>query len=387
MVSGQTILSRAVDRWRMTGGVLYEGRAPLYDRFEPVAVEGLSADHAPASTFAAGGLLSRWLRVNRRGLAIPDSIGVFERAPVEEQLELQRMGAVLAVPLVHGDRLIGWIALIGQQPAGMRDSTTDLPKDVQQWAADLHAVREAAEAATRAETLAQSNRLSLAGQMAAGIAHEVRNPLAAVRSIIQLVRSDDAPAEDRLRLMGNAMAEIDRVNAVLTGMLTLGRPSQARVETIDLAEVLADALSVCGAYARSHGQVIQRGLAGRVPVVGDPHELRQVFVNVLLNACQASGPGGTIHVEIGTADATDRSRQAVVNVRDSGSGIPVAIVDRVFEPFFTTKADGGGLGLALCREAMYRHNGEIVLSSEEGVGTIVTIRLPAQGADVENPGC
>lgn len=386
MGSGHTVLRRAVAQWRMTGGVLYQGRAPLHDRFEPAAVEGLPADCVPTSTFAASSLLSRWLRVNHRGLAIPDSIGVFECAPVEEQLELQRIGAVLAVPLVHGDKLIGWIALVGPQPAGLIDSTTDLPEDVRQWAAELHAEQEASDAAARAETLAQSNRLSLAGRMAAGIAHEVRNPLAAVRSIIQLVRSNDAPAEDRLRLLGNAMAEIDRVNGVLTGMLTLGRPSQARVETIDLTDVLADALSVCSAYARSHGQVIQRGPAGRVPVLGDPHELRQVFVNVLLNACQASAPGGAIHVEIGVADEADGARQAVVSVRDSGSGIPATVAARVFEPFFTTKADGGGLGLALCREAMYRHNGEILLSSEEGVGTMVTIRLPAQGADVEHPG-
>lgn len=386
MGSGHTVLRRAVAQWRMTGGVLYEGRAPLHDRFEPTAVEGLPADCVPTSTFATGSLLSRWLRVNRRGLAIPDAIGVCEVAPVAEQQELQRIGAVLAVPLVHREDLIGWIALVGPQPAGLVDSTTDLPEEVRQWAAELHAEREAADAAARAETLAQSNRLSLAGRMAAGIAHEVRNPLAAVRSIIQLVRSDDAPAEDQRRLMGNAIAEIDRVNGVLTGMLTLGRPSEARVDTLDLTGVLADALSVCGAYARSHGQVIHRGPAGRVPVVGDPHELRQVFVNVLLNACQASAPGGTIHVEIGVADGPDGARLAEVSVRDSGSGIPAAVVERVFEPFFTTKADGGGLGLALCREAMYRHNGEILLSSEPGVGTMVTIRLPAQGADAENPG-
>jgi signal transduction histidine kinase len=143
---------------------------------------------------------------------------------------------------------------------------------------------------------------------------------------------------------------------------------------------------MCGAYARSHGQIIQRGPSSRVIVLGDRHELRQVFVNVLLNACQASAPGGRINVDIGVAAGADGAPLAVVTIRDSGTGIPAAVVERVFEPFFTTKADGGGLGLALCREAMYRHNGEVMLSSAEGVGTMVTIRLPAQGADGENTG-
>jgi signal transduction histidine kinase len=385
MVSGQTVLHAAVARWGMAGGVLYEGRRPLHDRFEATAAEGV-AGGVPTATFAARGLLSRWLRVNQRGLAIPDTIGVLEGAPPDEQRELHRLGATLAVPLVHQDVLIGWIALIGPQPPDVVDSTSSLPPEVQRWADELQGERDASEAAARAETLAQSNRLSLAGRIAAGIAHEVRNPLATVRSIVQLVQSDDAPAEDRQRLMGNVLAQIDRVNGVLTGMLTLGRPSQARIETIDLADVVTDALSVCSAYARSHGQVIQRGLSTRIAVAGDPHELRQVFVNVLLNACQASKPGGTIHVDLGVDVASDGALHAVVSVRDSGSGVPASIIERVFEPFFTTKADGGGLGLALCRDAMYRHNGDILLSSEVGVGTIVTIRLPAQGTDVQNPG-
>lgn len=384
---GQTVLRRAVVHWHMTGGVLYEAQAPRHERFEPAAVVGLPEELAPPASFAATSLLPRWLRVNRRCLAVPDTIGVFAASPPDEQQELRRIGAALAVPLVHADGLLaGWLALVGPRPPNLIQPTADLPTDVHQWAAELQTERQQAEAAARAETLAQSNRLGLAGRMAAGIAHEVRNPLAAVRSIIQLVRSDDAPSADRHRLLGNAMAEIDRVNVVLTGMLTLGRPSEARVETIDLTEVLADALSICSAYARSHGQVIHRGPATRIPVLGDRHELRQVFVNVLLNACQASAPGGVIHTDIDLTEGPDGAHLAVVSIRDAGRGIPRAIVDRVFEPFFTTKADGGGLGLALCREAMYRHNGEVLLSSDEGVGTVVTIRLPAQGADGENSG-
>lgn len=383
MVSGQAVLRVALEKWGMTGGVLYEIQ-PAHNRFEATAAEGL-AGGIPTATFSASSLLSRWLRVNRRGLAVPDAIGVLEHAPAGEQQELLRLGATMAIPLLLSDSLIGWMALVGPRLGIFVDSVTDLPPEVHHWAETIQTQRDAAEAAVRAETLAQSNRLSLAGRMAAGIAHEVRNPLAAVRSIVQLVQNDNAPADDRLRLMSNAIAEIDRVNHVLTGMLTLSRPSPSRVEVFDLTEVVTDALSICGAYARSHGQAIHHKLAGHTIVVGDPHELRQVFVNVLLNACQASRRGNVIHVELAVSSRIDAAMQAVVSVRDSGYGIPTAIVPRVFEPFFTTKADGGGLGLALCREAMYRHNGEISLTSEEGVGTIVTICLPLQGADAQNP--
>ncbi len=380
---GQAVLRHAAVYWQASGGVLYEAHPPLFDRFEPSAVDGLG-ESLPTVGFATGGSLPRWLRVNRRCLAVPDTIGIFDSTPAEDQQELLRLGTNLAVPLVLPGRLIGWVALSGcQAPVGSGGS--DLPPGSQRWATDLHAARQAADAAARAETLSRSNRLSLAGRMAAGIAHEVRNPLAAVRSIIQLVRSDEVPEGDRERLLGNAMAEIDRVNAVLTGMLTLGRPTQARIESVDLGEVLADAIAVCSAYARTHGQLIHLGQSQQVLVFADRHELRQVFVNVVLNACQASASGGTIHAEVSLETFVEGTPEAIVRIRDSGKGVPKSVVGRVFEPFFTTKTDGGGLGLALCREAVCRHNGDVMLSSEEGVGTVVTVRLPAQGVNGKNP--
>jgi len=382
MGAGHAVLHHAAVHWQANGGVLYEAHPPRFDRFEASAVEGLDASLAAAG-FSASGLLPRWLRVNRRGLAIPDNIGVFDSISSDEQQGLLRLGANLAIPLVLRGRLIAWLALSGcQRTVGL--GQLELPAASQQWATDLYSAREAADEAERAEALSRSNRLSLAGRMAAGIAHEVRNPLAAVRSIIQLVKSDEVPEGDRQLLLGNAMVEIDRVNTVLTGMLTLGRPSQARIESVDLAEVLADAISVCSAYARTHGQLIRLGQAEHVQVYADRHELRQVFVNVVLNACQASASGGTIYAEVSIEKHASGSLDAIVRIRDSGKGIPRSVVDRVFEPFFTTKADGGGLGLALCREAVCRHNGEVMLSSEEGVGTVVTVRLPAQGANGEN---
>jgi signal transduction histidine kinase len=385
MDAGHVVLRHAAVHWQASGGVLFEATPPRFDRFEASAVEGLDAS-LDTPTFAAASLLPRWLRVNRDSLAIPDNIGVFDSLSSSEQQGLLRLGANLAVPLVQNGRLVGWLALSGCKSPARSGGASELPADSQQWAADLCAARQAADAAARAETISRSNRLSLAGRMAAGIAHEIRNPLAAVRSIIQLIRSDEVPQADCQRLLGNAIAEIDRVNTVLTGMLTLGRPSQARVESVDLIEVLADAVSVCSAYARAHGQLIQVSQTGPIFVHADRHELRQVFVNVVLNACQASSSGGRIHAEVSLEDQPDGSLEAMVRIRDSGKGIPKSVVDRVFEPFFTTKADGGGLGLTLCREAVCRHNGDVLLSSEEGVGTVVTIRLPAQGANGENIG-
>jgi len=235
--------------------------------------------------------------------------------------------------------------------------------------------RQRARDQARGELVARSNRLALAGQMAAGVAHEVRNPLAAVRSIVQMVQDEMDPGTEHPRLLDTVLLEVDRVNQVLTGMLSLGRPTAGRTELIDITALVSDAIAFCGAYARAKGQRVSHEGASALMVVGDAHELRQVCVNILLNACQASRDGQTIHVETDRRDGVDRA-VAAVRVVDQGAGIPHDLLAKVFEPFFTTKVNGGGLGLSLCREAMQRHGGDIVISSKAGEGTEVLLTFP-----------
>jgi signal transduction histidine kinase len=221
--------------------------------------------------------------------------------------------------------------------------------------------------------------------MAAGIAHEVRNPLAAVRSMVQLVRDETVPFGDRNRLLDNVVTEVDRVNRVLSGMLALGRPTAARDERTDLAALATDAVSFCQAYAKQRGEIIQASFSESLWVQGDPHELRQVLVNLLLNACQASEAGQTILVDGASKAELGYTPQVVIRIMDSGEGMPRSVLDQAFEPFFTTKQDGGGLGLSICRDAVRRHGGSITIASELHVGTIVSVELP-QAPNASNPG-
>jgi signal transduction histidine kinase len=220
--------------------------------------------------------------------------------------------------------------------------------------------------------------LSITGQLAASIAHEVRNPLAAIRSTVQMIRDEDAAPNEHGRLLNTVIDEVDRVNDVLSHMLVLGRPHTTRQESCNVAEIADSASDFCSPYAKRRGQQIVRTGTETLWVQGDPHELRQVLVNVLLNACQASGSQAIVLVETVCELSGSEGPWAIVRVSDRGTGIPARDLPRVFEAFFSTKTDGGGLGLSLCREIVLRHNGKIEIDSTPDVGTTVTVYLPSQ---------
>lgn len=367
-------LRSVADVFAASGGVLFELPHPTDSAFQITAALDQSTSRLQDLTVSKGSLLPRWLRVNASVLPLPDSVGVFNALPVAEQNVLRTLHSELAVPLIHDDELVAWVSLNAVQSPPLRPGQID--SHILEAAAQLGAVRKTARERASAEVALRSNRLSVAGQMAAGIAHEVRNPLAAVRSMVQLVRSETAPVADRHRLLDNVVAEVDRVNRVLTGMMALGRPTAARDERSDLATVAADAVNFCQAYAKQHGQIIRAMLPESLWVQGDPYELRQVMVNLLLNACQASITGQTIVVDGASKSDVGGKPQVVVRIMDTGEGMPRHVLDRVFEPFFSTKQDGGGLGLSICRDAVQRHGGNITIASEPKVGTVVSVELP-----------
>jgi signal transduction histidine kinase len=218
--------------------------------------------------------------------------------------------------------------------------------------------------------------LSVAGELAATAAHEIRNPLAAIRSLVQFVKDVWPPAEERSQLLGEVLEEVDRVDRTVGNLLQLSRPQATRQDVLDLADVLTRSVQFIAPYARKRQlQLSAPAITGTLSVVGDPHELRQVIVNVLLNACQACAPGGEIVATARTVPVED-APWAEISIRDTGHGVAAADLARVFDPFFTTKPDGTGLGLAICREVLHRHHGTITLTSTPGAGSDVILRLP-----------
>ena len=234
---------------------------------------------------------------------------------------------------------------------------------------DLTELRKMEESVRRAE------RLAVVGGLAAGVAHEIRNPLASISGSIELLRTMPQADDDSRALMTIVTREIDRLNLLLTDLLDYANPRPMRVAPLDLAELVRDTVRVFGQDRSLAGVAVELVGEEDLPAVemeGDAAKLRQVLWNLLRNAAEAAGRGGgRVRVELRRGDD-----EAQVRVEDDGPGIPPEHRDRLFEPFFTTKARGTGLGLATVHSLVTDHRGTIEVDSDPGRGTCFTVRLP-----------
>jgi PAS domain S-box-containing protein len=233
--------------------------------------------------------------------------------------------------------------------------------------ADITA-RKAAE-----ERLAQQAALARVGQMAAVVAHEVRNPLAGIKGAIQVLMSRRSPDDGELPVMRDIVVRIDSLSELINDLMVFARPRPPRLAVVELHSMIADAVTMVRRDPAAHGvEILVEG--EDVPVAADLELVRATMLNLLLNAAQAMAGQGQIVVSTRQA-GTD----AVIEVRDTGPGIPAEIREQIFEPFFTTKARGGGLGLPIARRTAELHGGALTVDcpDDEG-GTVVTLTLPVR---------
>ena len=211
------------------------------------------------------------------------------------------------------------------------------------------------------------------GEFAAGLAHEVRNPLTAIR--IDLQRADEKlDGDSALRVpIRRALGQVERLDATVTGALRLARSGHVSDATVDVLVPLDAAMHGAEpAMARSGATLEVAFPSGAgVPVRGDAAALEQLFLNLLLNAAQSFDNGGVVRVGVEADDGVVR-----VTIRDAGRGMTPEVKARLFEPFYTTRADGTGLGLPMARRIARAHGGEIEVESVPGAGTTVVVRLP-----------
>ncbi|MEZ4468947.1 MAG: HAMP domain-containing sensor histidine kinase [bacterium] len=240
-----------------------------------------------------------------------------------------------------------------------------------------------AELSAARDDLIKTERLATVGRLAAGLAHEIGNPLAAVLGYVEYLRGGDTPAELRQTLLGRMDKELGRIRDTLRDLLDFSRPSPAQPGVVDLAATLASALTLLG-YQRSF-KGVEVGQQGQAPRVrADAGRVRQVLVNLLLNAADAMGGEGRVTVELGAEGAFAR-----VVVRDEGPGVPAADVPHLFEPFWTTKpvGQGTGLGLAICQRIVEEAGGRIALvPTERGAAFAFTLPRAASGDDEGDDG-
>lgn len=238
------------------------------------------------------------------------------------------------------------------------------------------------------------DRLAALGQMAANLAHEIRNPLASIEVSCSLLKRRLPGSSGERELLDKIIAEVRRLNRTITSSLEFVRPLSPSLAPARLEDVLDDALTVAVGRRGKPGLHVRRVACADVSAFAmDAGQIRQVFENLFLNAMEAMGDEGTLGIEVGTtaapaasmtpyspAGATDgRTRfdsYAVVKVTDSGPGIPREHIDKLFYPFFTTKQNGSGVGLSMAKKIVDSHRGVIDVTTELGAGTVFTVRLP-----------
>jgi signal transduction histidine kinase len=223
-------------------------------------------------------------------------------------------------------------------------------------------------------TLEHKERLAAVGQVAAGVAHELRNPLATIRLRTQMVgrASTDPDVQRSVTMM---LQEIARLDDMVERLLSFSRPIALRLLTIDAADLVATSLAAIADTARQSGVTVHAppGPPG-LRLVCDPDRLRQVLDNVLQNAVEATPVGGRVTVTIHAADG-----EVVISVSDQGTGVTDAVAARVFDPFFTTKPSGTGLGLSIAYEIVRAHEGRLEIGNGPSAGATVSIALVASG--------
>ncbi|MBA3457216.1 MAG: ATP-binding protein [Deltaproteobacteria bacterium] len=218
----------------------------------------------------------------------------------------------------------------------------------------------------------RSERLVTVGQLAAGIAHEIRNPLASISGSIELLKQAPQSSEEDRTLMTIVHREITRLNVLIGDLLDYANPRPQQTVDFDLGVLIDETLQVArGDQAFANVEVASE-VSRPLPINADPSKLRQVLWNLLRNAADAAAAGGK-HV---TITARDERSGVTVTVADDGAGIGRQHIARIFDPFYTTKSKGTGLGLATCHTIIAEHGGRIDVESEVGAGTKMVVRLP-----------
>lgn len=349
--------------------------------------QGLSANgdgRTPAARFRPAGRLARWLLVNETCLVLGEAPGIADYLEPEERELLARLEARVCAPLLSMGRLTGLVLLCSPDPRWRpgREATELLEILSQQASLAFENASLYGQQKERLRRLYRAERLAAAGQLAAGVAHEVRNPLTSIRSTIQFLARDLPEAGEKRQLVDEVLGEVDRIDRILDQLLRLTRPQELRRLTVDVADVLEQSLRLVAPQAERQGIAIERRIDG-APLLsqGDPDQLKQVFLNLLLNAVQAMQPdgGGRLTVELGrrrTDPAPYAHEWVEARITDSGPGIEPDDLDKVFDPFYTTKRGGTGLGLSVSHGIVHRHDGEIELRGAAERGTVALVRLP-----------
>ncbi|GLI33276.1 ATP-binding protein [Desulforhabdus amnigena] len=247
---------------------------------------------------------------------------------------------------------------------------TSLMEDVDQTQSELQQSRE---------HLLQTEKLAMVGKLAAGVAHTIRNPLTSVKMrLFSMERSLElSPTQkEDFEVISD---EIRHIDTIVRNFLEFSRPPKLKIQSVSPSDVVDMAIQLLRHRLESYGVEVELYRQRRLPEIeGDAEQLKEVLVNLIVNACEAMTDGGKIMIREEEGVADPLGRVAVIRLSDNGPGIPVSLQDKVFQPFFSTKEEGTGLGLSIAARIIEDHKGWLNVRSKEGKGTTFTITLPCK---------
>jgi len=274
--------------------------------------------------------------------------------------------ATLVVPIESKGRRLGNLFL-GPKLSG--DSFS--PEDINLLKTLASQVAVAIENIQLYQKLLRSENLAALGTMAAGMAHEVKNPLAAIKGMTQVLPEnldDKKFIQDYTEVVTR---QLDRINRIVENLLKVGRTPKLEKKAVEVNNLINEALDLYANLCRKQGVEVNRKLLPLTRVFADPDQLQQVFTNLILNAIQAMPAGGSL-----TVDSQERDNLVVIKVTDTGLGIPADKLDKIFDPFYSLKEEGTGLGLFTAYRIVQEHGGTMDVESQEKKGTTFTLCLP-----------
>lgn len=239
--------------------------------------------------------------------------------------------------------------------------------------ADLE--RTNAELKETSEGLQRSERLAALGQLSAGIAHEIRNPLGAIKGAVEIISAELPTGHPKEEFVSIARQEVGRINKLIEEFLRFARPPEPKVSVVNVSELISSAVQLVESYSRRQNIQIYAACADRTSTIYvDENQMRQVLLNLLLNAVESMPNGGRLRI---TSREDVLTQTMTVEISDTGNGAECGDLDHIFDPFYTTKPHGTGLGLSIAHQLVRNHGGSLTARRNKGAGLTFTLLLPS----------
>jgi two-component system, NtrC family, sensor kinase len=292
---------------------------------------------------------------------------------------LEKMQAEITIPLLWKNELVGILNLSHKITRDMYNrEDLDLLKTLANQATIAIENAKMYDALKKTKSRMQrADRLASLGTLTAGLAHEIRNPLVAVKTFLQLLPEKYDDDEFRNYFLSVASGEVDRISSLVTELLDFARPSEPQLREENINEILDKMVTLVTTETKKKNLKITRNLGEHLPFIQvDKDQIKQVFLNILLNAVQATPENGEITIATRSFAKSPGETFLQIEVKDTGPGIPAQELELIFTPFYTTKTQGSGLGLSITHQIVEEHHGYIEVDSQVGSGTSFTINLP-----------